>query len=127
MRSKIFLIPWVGMNVINLFMVNIFIESGSSVDPSLAPILSLILEQIINFCSAFVLRVSPRKPLFLVLASGIAVSLAGLGTYNYFTKDSGDWGWVPLLCVLAIKSFRNLGFKVVIQLSLAESFPTEIR
>ena len=116
-----------GMNVINLFMVNIFIQSGSSVDPKLAPILVLILEQILNFCSAFVLRVSPRKLLFLFLASGIAVSLAGLGTYNYFTKDSWDWGWVPLFCVLAVKSFRNLGFKVVIQLSLAESFPTEIR
>ena len=139
LRSKIFLVPflrigtltiltqWVGMNVINLFMVNIFIQSGSSVDPNLAPILVLILEQILNFCSALVLRVSPRKPLFLVLASGIAVSLAGLGTYNYFTKDSGDWGWLPLLCVMGVKAFRNLGFKVLIQLSLAESFPTEIR
>ena len=116
-----------GMNVINLYMVNIFIQSGSSVDPSLAPIIVLIFEQILYFCSAFVLRVSPRKPLFLILASGIAVSLAGLGTYNYFTKDSGDWGWMPLLCVMGVKAFRNLGFKVLIQLSLAESFPTEIR
>ena len=140
--SRIFLIPflrigslmiitqWAGINVITAYMVNIFIQSGSSVDPSLAPILVCCVQQSLATCSTFVLRVSPRKPLFLVCASAIAVSQASLGTYYYLshhTQLTGDWGWVPLACVIGVNAFRTVGFMVVIQLVMAESFPTEIR
>ena len=141
--SKVFLIPflrigslmiitqWAGINVITAYMVNIFIQSGSSVDPSLAPILVCGVQQALATCSTFVLRVSPRKPLFLVCASAIAVSQASLGTYYFLSHENsevaGDWGWVPLACVIGVNAFRTVGFMVVIQLVLAESFPTEIR
>ena len=75
-------------------------------------------------------RICPRKPLFLVCASAIAVSQASLGTFYYLshhTQLTGDWGWVPLACVIGVNAFRTVGFMVVIQLVLAESFPTEIR
>ena len=56
---------------------------------------------------------------------------ASLGTHHYLTHVthtvSGDWGWVPLACVIGVNAFRTVGFMVVIQLVLAESFPTEIR
>ena len=86
--SKIFLIPflrigslmiitqWAGINVITAYMVNIFIMSGSSVDPSLAPILVCCVQQSLATCSTLVLRVSPRKPLFLLCACAIAVCQA---------------------------------------------------
>ena len=142
--SKVFLLPflrigslmiitqWAGINVITAYMVNIFIQSGSSIDPSLAPILVCTVQQCLATCSTAVLRVSPRKPLFLICASAIAVSQAGLGTYSYFSQDtdeefSNKYGWIPLACVLCVNAFRTVGFMVVIQLTLAESFPTEIR
>ena len=84
--------------------------------------------------STLVLRVSPRKPLFLVCAAAIALSQAGLGTYSFLASaevagggGAGEYGWVPLACVMSVNAFRTVGFMVVIQLLLAESFPTEIR
>ena len=124
---------WAGINVISAYMVNIFIESGSSVDPALAPIMVCGVQQILATFSTMVLRVSPRKPLFLLCASAIALSQAGLGTYSYLTQEAEPGhltrphGWIPLACVVSVNAFRTIGFMVVIQLTLAESFPTEIR
>ena len=140
--SRIFFIPflrigslmiitqWAGINVITAYMVNIFIQSGSSVEPGLAAILVCSVQQCLATCSTAVLRVSPRKPLFIICASGIAVAQASMGTYSYLTRDldqAGDYGWIPLACVISLNAFRTVGFMVVIQLVLAESFPTEIR
>merc|ERR1712059_168085 len=36
-------------------------------------------------------------------------------------------GWVPVACVISVNAFRTVGFMAVVQLLLAESFPTEIR
>ena len=118
---------WAGINVITSYMVNIFMEAGSSIDPSLAPILVCTIQQILALVSTAVLRVSPRKPLFLICASAIALSQAVLGTYSYTTQQTQNYGWVPLLAVISVNAFRTIGFMAVIQLLLAESFPTEIR
>merc|ERR1719483_598934 len=157
--SRVFIIPflrigslmmitqWAGINVITSYMVNIFMEAGSSVDPSLAPILVCTVQQILALFSTGILRVSPRKPLFLFCAAAIALSQAGLGTYSYLTQVSSSTGtnstavpdidtdtaqeqvhgWVPVACVISVNAFRTIGFMAVIQLLLAESFPTEIR
>merc|ERR1719323_8514 len=53
-----------------------------------------------------------------------------MGTYSYLTRDldqAGDYGWIPMACVISLNAFRTVGFMVVVQLLLAESFPTEIR
>ena len=58
--SRIFLVPflrigslmiitqWAGINVITAYMVNIFIQAGSSIDPNLAPILVCGVQQVIK-------------------------------------------------------------------------------
>ena len=102
-------------------------------------LLTLFPCQTLATVSTLVLRVSPRKPLFLVCAAAIALSQAGLGTYSFLARGAeaeaevaggggaGEHGWVPLACVMSVNAFRTVGFMVVIQLLLAESFPTEIR
>ena len=130
--SLMMLTQWAGINVISAYMVNIFKQAGSTVDPALAPIMVCGVQQVLATFSTMVLRVSPRKPLFLLCASAIALSQAGLGTFSFFTRDLeddqlGPHGWVPLACVISVNAFRTIGFMVVIQLTLAESFPTEIR
>ena len=95
-------------------------------------LLTLFPYQTLATVSTLVLRVSPRKPLFLVCAAAIALSQAGLGTYSFLARGAeaevaGEHGWVPLACVMSVNAFRTVGFMVVIQLLLAESFPTEIR
>ena len=120
---------WTGINVIGSYMVTIFKESGSSLDPELCPILVSGIQQLLATASSPVLRVAPRKPLFLACATMIAVSYVGLGTYQYLRQtDPGlGAGLVPLLCLLSVSAFRTVGFMVVITLLQAESFPTEIR
>ena len=120
---------WTGINVIGSYMVTIFQESGSSLDPQLCPILVSGVQQLLATASSPILRVAPRKPLFLACATMIAVSYGGLGTYHYLrqTDPALGAGWVPLLCVLSVSAFRTVGFVVVITLIQAESFPTEIR
>ena len=156
--SRVFIIPflrigalmmitqWAGINVITSYMINIFIESGSSIDPAIAPIIVCTIQQILAVVSTGVLRVSPRKPLFLFCATLIACAQAGLGTYSYLTQgvrehlvlNTNDtiliendpepsYGWVPVFCVVSVNAFRTVGFMAVVQLLLAESFPTEIR
>jgi len=139
--SKTFLMPflrigslmiitqWAGINVISSYMVNIFMQAGSSIDPSLAPIFVCGVQQCFATISTAVLRVAPRKPLFLIAASAMAMSQFALGTYSYLSEDldQNTYGWIPLVCVIILTAFRTVGFMVVIQLTLAESFPTEIR
>ena len=47
---------WAGINVITSYMVNIFVESGSSLDPGLAPILVCTVQQALAMFSTGVLR-----------------------------------------------------------------------
>ena len=120
---------WAGINVISSYMVNIFMESGSSIDPSLAPIFVCGVQQCFATISTAVLRVAPRKPLFLTAALAMVIAQFSMGTYSYLTKDLEEkaFGWVPLACVMILNVCRTVGFMTVIQLTLAESFPTEIR
>jgi len=127
------LTQWTGINVIGSYMVNIFMESGSSIHPEIAPILVFAIRQLLAMVSTGLLRVSQRRPLFLICATMIGCSMAGLGTYSYLTQGCTDrdpepsFGWVPIFCVVSVNAFMSIGFMSIIQLLSAESFPTEIR
>jgi hypothetical protein len=138
--TLVILTQWTGISVLGSYMVTIFTEADSSIDPTLAPIIVCTVQQMLSLLATMILRVSPRKPLFLFCATGIAISQAGLGTYFYLKRDPGGdttyamnnhteqgYGLVPVLCDVLVYSFRSVGFMAIIQLLLAESFPTEIR
>ena len=62
----------------------------------------------------------------------MALSQGAMGTYSYIFNDPNTpsthpYGWVPVACVVLLKSFQTVGFGAVITVLLAESFPTEIR
>ena len=61
--------------MITSFMVNIFLEAGSSVEPELAPVIVYSIQQACTLVSTVVLRHSPRKPLFLLCAVSAKSSL----------------------------------------------------
>ena len=117
------------MNVISTYMINIFMKAGSSIDPFLAPILVCVVQQICASLCIPMMKKIPRRTLFFVCATAIGVSQAGLGTYSYFFDDEEltYLGWIPIICVVSVNIFKALGFLVVIQLAIVESFPTEIR
>jgi len=163
--SRVFFIPflrigtlmmiaqWTGMSAIGTYMVNIFMDSGSSINPELAPILVFTIRQFLALVSTGLLKVSPRRPLFFLCASMIGCSMAGLGTYSFLTQgpinnfdmatngtvmatngtvslvdtSESSSGWVPVACVVSVNAFMSLGYMSILQLLSAESFPTEIR
>ena len=125
------LTQWAGMNVVTAYMVNIFMMSGTSIQPEIAPVLVSSIQQVLAMISTLVLRVSPRKPLFLLCATIIAGSHTCMGTFSYLTRHDTEpgvsYGWVPILCVVSVTASQTIGFLAVVQLLMAESFPTEIR
>jgi len=136
--TLLLIVQWGGVNVITTYMVDIFKMSGSSIDPTLAPIFVTSIQLALATCSALVLRVAPRKPLFIFSCLGISVAQITMGVYSYLALASdsstvdpvnieGPYGWVPMVCVIAVSSFQVFGVLVVVQLLLAECFPTEIR
>jgi len=142
--SRLFLMPflrigslmiitqWAGINVVSTYMVSIFQDSGISISPEAAPILVSVIQLGLSMVSTLIMRVSPRKPLFLFCAFCILLGQLTLGTHKYLTEDlnneeSAPYGWIPVLAVTVVQSFRTVGFMAVIQLLIAESFPTQIR
>ena len=61
----------------------------------------------------------------------MAAAQFGHATYYYLVQpeenENNYYGWVPVLSVILLNSFRTIGYMAVVQLLLAESFPTEIR
>jgi len=141
--SKEFLLPfvkigilmslsqWAGINILSSYLVTVFEESGSSLDPSLAPIMVSAIQLVLSILSSFVLRFSPRKPLFLACASAICLGEATLATHHHLTRglseSEAEYGWVPVLAITLVQSARTIGFMSIIQLLIAESFQTNIR
>ena len=129
--SLMMLTQWAGMNVVTAYMVNIFMMSGTSIHPELAPVLVSSIQQLLAMISTLVLRVSPRKPLFLLCSTIIAMAHTCMGTFSYLTmqdtEPGSSYGWVPILCVVSVTASQTIGFMAVVQLLMAESFPTEIR
>jgi len=141
--SKEFLLPflkigilmslsqWAGINILSSYLVTVFEEAGSSLDPSLAPIMVSTIQLVLTILSSFVLRFSPRKPLFLACASAICLGEATLATHHYLNRGLSEpeaqYGWVPVLAITLVQSARTVGFMSVIQLLIAESFQTSIR
>lgn len=49
-------------------------------------------------------RICPRKPLFLVCASMIALSQCAMATYTYLVPNDGGpraHGWVPIATIIS--------------------------
>merc|ERR1711892_39207 len=130
--SLMVITQWAGINVVASYMVNIFQDSGISLSPEVAPILVSVMQLSLSMVSTLILRVAPRKPLFLVCAFLILLGQLTLGTHAYLTEDlskdaASSYGWIPVLAVATVQSSQTVGFMAVIQLLVAESFPTQIR
>ena len=136
------LTEWAGMNVIAQYMVIIFRESGSAIAPTVAPIIVAGVRVGLACVSTFILRYSPRKPLFLTCCVLIFLSYMALGGFNFckakLQEDKSQseeylsliskLGWVPLLSVMTVQAAQTIGFLSVLHFNLqAESFPTDLR
>lgn len=124
-----------GISTMVFYMTNIFQESGSSIDPHLAPVIVAAIRVVTAGFAAFVLRYASRRHLFVLSTVIIFTSTFTIATISYMrtsdccldTAIKENLGYVPLLAVIAMFVGHALGVVPVCQLVAAEVFPTEIR
>ena len=131
------LAQWTGISTMVFFMTTIFQQSGSSLDPSLCPVIVAPIRLVTAGLAFFVLRYANRRYLFVISSSIIFLSTATIATFAYInTSDvvldldsemKETIGLVPLLAVICMFVGHALGVVPVCQLTAAEVFPTEIR
>ena len=117
-----------GISTMVIYMTNIFQDSGSTMDPLLAPVIVAGTRVLTSGLAAFVLRYASRRHLFVLSAVLIFTSTFTIATFSYMrtsdccfdaaVKDS--LGHVPLLAVIAMFVGHALGVVPVCQLLAAE-------
>jgi len=129
------LAQWTGISTMVFYMTNIFQESGSSIDPMLAPVIVAGIRVFMAGLASFVLSFASRRHLFVFSAMVISLSAATIATFSYM-RTSGccfnstmqdSLGLLPLLATISMFMGHALGVVPVCQLMAAEVFPTEIR
>jgi len=118
------LAQWTGVSTMVFYMTHIFRESGSSIDPVVAPVAVAGIRVVTACLSSIVLTFASRKHIFCACALVIAISSASLGLYARFLDGSG---LLPLTAIVAMFIGHSLGVVPVCQLLAAEVFPTDIR
>lgn len=115
---------FVGINVVLYYAGNIFRNMGSSTDSSL---LQTIIVGLVNltFTVVAILTVDRfgRKPLMIIGALGMAVSMIALG----FTFYTGNMGMMALIFMLTYTAAFAMSWGPVTWVLLAEIFPNNIR
>lgn len=115
---------FVGINVVLYYAGNIFRNMGASSDTSL---LQTIIVGVVNltFTVVAILTVDKfgRKPLMIIGAVGMAVSMIALGLAFY----SGNMGLMALIFMLTYTAAFAMSWGPVTWVLLAEIFPNSVR
>ena len=115
---------FVGINVVLYYAGNIFRNMGASTNTSL---LQTIIVGIVNltFTVVAILTVDKfgRKPLMIIGALGMAVSMFALGT-SFYTHNEG---LLALIFILLYTAFFAMSWGPVTWVLLSEIFPNSIR
>ena len=107
--SRVFLLPflrigvllllceWAGTRVVEAFLEVILLESHTSlVEVGSWPVVVAGVQLAASLVSTLLLRICPRKPLFLSSTGGMTVALAGLAAHLQLAGPA----WLPLACLL---------------------------
>lgn len=115
---------FVGINVVLYYAPEIFRNMGSGADDSL---LQTIVVGMVNlsFTVLAILTVDKmgRKPLLIVGAVGMGVSMLGLGASFYFEQ----LGWFSLVLMLTYTASFAMSWGPVVWVLLSEIFPNSIK
>lgn len=117
-----------GIDAIVFFTVEIFHASGSSVNHHLATIIVGLVQLISNILALFVVDKSGRKPLLIISAVVMSVSMAGMG-FSFYCKQQNinSFGWLPLTSLVTYMIGFSIGFGCIPYLLLGELFPAQHR
>ncbi|MFW6226574.1 MAG: D-xylose transporter XylE [Bacteroidota bacterium] len=119
---------FVGINVVLYYAPEIFRNMGSDVDASL---LQTIIVGAVNltFTVLAILTVDKfgRKPLQIIGASGMAISMFALGFMFYFNSSPQDLGVISIIPMITYTASFAMSWGPVTWVLLSEIFPNSIR
>ena len=118
-----------GFDILQTYMVSVLEDSGSSIDPELAPIIIGVTRVTFAGIAPFVYGKIPAKILFTIAQFTAALCMATIGLFAYCHKlyDLQEFAWVPLLAIIVTYVTRALGTLPVLHTLVNELYPTEIR
>ena len=116
-----------GFDILVIFMVPVLQETGSSIDPHLAPIIAGSVRAIsAGFTPFFYKKISP-KLLFVCAQFVASSSMFSLGFFSYNNVKNENLTWIPLAVIITHILMRALGTLPVMHTLMNELYPTEIR
>ncbi|XP_058799793.1 facilitated trehalose transporter Tret1-2 homolog isoform X2 [Phymastichus coffea] len=135
-----------GANAFNYYAVPIFRQTLGGMSPHGATIANGFVQLLASLLSGFLIDVVGRLPLLIASTVFMSLALAGFGSYAYYYSSmsqiqhvapayaseaaasvSGQYDWIPLLCVLVFTTALALGISPISWLLIGELFPLEYR
>ncbi|XP_063822514.1 facilitated trehalose transporter Tret1-like [Ostrinia nubilalis] len=117
-----------GIDAVIFFTVEIFESAGSKLDAMTATILVGLVQLVMNGVSTMLVDRAGRRPLLLVSAAIMCVSMASMGAAFYFEFEKEQWlGYLPIISLVVFMVGFSLGFGGLPFLLLGELFPTHYR
>lgn len=125
------LVNLTGFEVVIIYMVSIFQESGSRFDPDLALIIVGALRVPAAAFAPVCIRLVSPKILFVLSQLITALSMGFLSLCVYLVNRQDDldefFGWIPIISILTMIVMKGIALLPVMTILLNELYPTEIR
>ncbi|XP_015179601.1 PREDICTED: facilitated trehalose transporter Tret1-like isoform X2 [Polistes dominula] len=122
-----------GTNVITFYAVEIFNDSGTTINKYLAAVILGIVRLVSTIVACIACRRSGRRPLTMVSSVGCGLSMIGLGGYmwlkEYWVINHLPFvaTWIPVLCIFTYTITCTLGFLVIPWIMIGEVYPVQVR
>ncbi|KAJ0175691.1 hypothetical protein K1T71_008850 [Dendrolimus kikuchii] len=117
-----------GIDAVIFFTVEIFESAGSSLDAMTATIVVGVVQLACNGVSTMLVDRAGRRPLLLISAAIMSVSMAAMGAAFFFQFEKESWlGYLPIGSLVVFMVGFSLGFGGLPFLLLGELFPTHYR
>ncbi|XP_026315677.1 facilitated trehalose transporter Tret1-like isoform X2 [Hyposmocoma kahamanoa] len=117
-----------GIDAIIFFTVEIFQKAGSSLDAMTATIVVGVVQLLCNGVSTMLVDAAGRRPLLLLSAVVMCISMASMGCAFYFEFEQDSWlGYLPIVSLVVFMMGFSIGFGGLPFLLLGELFPAYYR
>ncbi|XP_073993665.1 facilitated trehalose transporter Tret1-like isoform X3 [Rhodnius prolixus] len=122
-----------GVNPITFYAVQVFQESGATMDKYLATVIMGVVRLVFTVVACILMRRCGRRPLTFVSSVGCGISMVVLGTYMFFRLAWIEEGevpkvtWLPVASMMVFTAASVIGYLVVPWVMIGEVYPTQVR
>jgi len=122
-----------GVNSVTFYAVEVFEESGASINKYLATVILGIVRLFFTIAACVCMRRCGRRPLTFISSVGCGISMLGLGTYMFLNvgwKAAGEPAKAtsfPVACIMFFTAASTIGYLVVPWVMIGEVYPTQVR